>query len=86
MGGLKALLMLHSPLLHLQALDELWMCLRREVSQGGRDRMEAGDGLGLDLMILEVFPNLRNSLMVPGRSRESAKTETAAKNLQVVPE
>lgn len=48
--------------------------------------MEFGDGLGLDLIILEIFPNLRNSLVVPGRSREAAKAETAARNLQMVPE
>lgn len=37
MGGLKALLMLHSPFLHLQAVDELWICLRREGKPRRRD-------------------------------------------------
>lgn len=41
-GGLKALLMLHSPFLHLQAVDKLWMCSGREVSQGDGNGMEAG--------------------------------------------
>lgn len=42
MGGLKALLVLHSPLLYLQAADKLCMCLRREVSKGDGDGVEVG--------------------------------------------
>lgn len=45
-----------------------------------------GDRAVSDLMILEVFSSLRNSMIVPGRSREAAKAETAARHLQVVPE
>lgn len=37
-------------------------------------------------MILEVFSNLSNSVIVLGRSREATKAETAARHLQVVPE
>lgn len=42
MGGLKALDVLHSPFLHLQAVDKLWMFLGRAASQGDGDGMEIG--------------------------------------------